>query len=442
MIINFDMPSSIETYKSRLTTYATNNTNTVDSTNNKQKLLVVTFFNLDEHNNNIEMANELVHVLKGYGQKVPRELIKLVQPPPLMSPSWKAAAAGGGEGSGSGSGENVTGSRGRPRPLNAVPVREDSHSPAPDVVGGAQQQQRRQRQFLMSSSNNSSDDDESSSQNINNETTPSGGSGVLRNQPSSPLTTAATTTTMRPNPVRRIRHAEVVLVDQCLIIYGRTWLRLRWPGEQGGFGGFVALSRIEDMVGLQQSQSQQQPPRRRFKSDEDGCGEDEEGSGTTTTMTEYAVEGGGTIQEIHHHPTTSLGGGVDSQQQQQQQQSSTSTTMLAASTSIETPLLCQETTVHYPTSNDFMKLLPLYDDGLKGVILDNGSDDVPEGVTDDLLMGENGEVRSRTLYYCVCSFDVIFISFFSKFFLIVLFIFIFDMCTTARVLSYLSRGNS
>ena len=421
MIINFDMPSSIETYKSRLTSYcANNNTNTVDSTNNKQKLLVVTFFNLDEHNNNIEMANELVHVLKGYGQKVPRELIKLVQPPPLMSPSWKAAAAGGGEGSGSGSGENVTGSRGRPRPLNAVPVREDSHSPAPDVVGGAQQQQRRQRQFLMSSSNNSSDDDESSSQNNNNETTPStGGSGVLQQQQPSPLTTAAaTTTTMRPNPVRRIRHAEVVLVDQCLIIYGRTWLRLRWPGEQGGFGGFVALSRIEDMVGLQQSQSQQQPPRRRFKSEEEeGCGEDEEGSGTTTTMTEYAVEGGGTIQEIHH-PTTGLaslgGGGGGSHQQQQQQQSSTSTTMLAALTSIETPLLCQETTVHYPTSNDFMKLLPLYDDGLKGVILDNGSDDVPEGVTDDLLMGKNGEVRSRILYYCVCSFDVIFIPFFSK----------------------------
>ena len=42
-----------------------------------------------------------------------------------------------------------------------------------------------------------------------------------------------------------------------------------------------------------------------------------------------------------------------------------------------------------------MKLLPLYDDGLKGVILDNGSDDVPEGVTDDLLMGENGEVRDE-----------------------------------------------
>ena len=32
--------------------------------------------------------------------------------------------------------------------------------------------------------------------------------------------------------------------------YGRTWLRLRWPGEHGGFGGFVALSRVEDIAPL------------------------------------------------------------------------------------------------------------------------------------------------------------------------------------------------
>ena len=35
-----------------------------------------------------------------------------------------------------------------------------------------------------------------------------------------------------PAPVRKVRHAEVVLADQCLVAYGRTWLRLRWPGEQ------------------------------------------------------------------------------------------------------------------------------------------------------------------------------------------------------------------
>lgn len=35
-----------------------------------------------------------------------------------------------------------------------------------------------------------------------------------------------------PVPVRKVRHAEVVLADQCLVAYGRTWLRLRWPGEQ------------------------------------------------------------------------------------------------------------------------------------------------------------------------------------------------------------------
>jgi len=49
----------------------------------------------------------------------------------------------------------------------------------------------------------------------------------------------------RPSPVRRVRHAEVVLADQCLAAYGRSWLRLRWPREHGGFGGFVALSWAE-----------------------------------------------------------------------------------------------------------------------------------------------------------------------------------------------------
>jgi hypothetical protein len=45
-------------------------------------------------------------------------------------------------------------------------------------------------------------------------------------------------------PVRRVRHAEVVLVDQVSIHYGRYWLRLRWPGPHGGFAGFIALGLV------------------------------------------------------------------------------------------------------------------------------------------------------------------------------------------------------
>ena len=45
-------------------------------------------------------------------------------------------------------------------------------------------------------------------------------------------------------PIRRIRHAEVILVDEVCSYYGRYWLRLRWPGEQGGFAGYIALGSV------------------------------------------------------------------------------------------------------------------------------------------------------------------------------------------------------
>ena len=47
-------------------------------------------------------------------------------------------------------------------------------------------------------------------------------------------------------PVRRIRHAEVVLVDDVCIAFERHWLRLRWPGYKGGFAGYVALGKIDE----------------------------------------------------------------------------------------------------------------------------------------------------------------------------------------------------
>lgn len=47
-------------------------------------------------------------------------------------------------------------------------------------------------------------------------------------------------------PIRRIRHAEVVLGDDVCIAYGRHWLRLRWPGHKGGFAGYIALGKINE----------------------------------------------------------------------------------------------------------------------------------------------------------------------------------------------------
>jgi hypothetical protein len=49
------------------------------------------------------------------------------------------------------------------------------------------------------------------------------------------------------NPIRRVRHAEVVLVDDVCVAYGRYWLRLRWPGHKGGFAGYIAMARVSDV---------------------------------------------------------------------------------------------------------------------------------------------------------------------------------------------------
>lgn len=42
-------------------------------------------------------------------------------------------------------------------------------------------------------------------------------------------------------PIRRVRHAEVVIVDDVCLAFDRYWLRLRWPGHRGGFAGYIAM---------------------------------------------------------------------------------------------------------------------------------------------------------------------------------------------------------
>lgn len=42
-------------------------------------------------------------------------------------------------------------------------------------------------------------------------------------------------------PIRRVKHAEIVLVDEVSIHFGNYWLRLRWPGKRGGVAGYIAL---------------------------------------------------------------------------------------------------------------------------------------------------------------------------------------------------------
>lgn len=55
--------------------------------------------------------------------------------------------------------------------------------------------------------------------------------------------------------IRRIRHSEVVLVDDVCMSYGRHWLRLRWPGHKGGFSGYIALGKVSEPMPQQISNS-------------------------------------------------------------------------------------------------------------------------------------------------------------------------------------------
>ena len=116
-VIHRDLPPTTETYITRL----------------RLADRVVTLFDAA---NDSGMARGLVHVLRMHGQRVPRELEELVESVESVSPqmahnntdisaAWAAVAAAT---LGSGGGDSA----GRDRPLNAVPLREDSHSPAPD----------------------------------------------------------------------------------------------------------------------------------------------------------------------------------------------------------------------------------------------------------------------------------------------------------------------
>jgi hypothetical protein len=46
--------------------------------------------------------------------------------------------------------------------------------------------------------------------------------------------------------IRKVLHAQVVLVDDVCVAYGRYWVRLRWPGRKGGFAGYIAMHKVKD----------------------------------------------------------------------------------------------------------------------------------------------------------------------------------------------------
>ncbi|KAL7465456.1 hypothetical protein ACHAXS_005787 [Conticribra weissflogii] len=167
-------------------------------------------------------------------------------------------------------------------------------------------------------------------------------------------------------PVRRVRHAEVVLVDQVLVAFRRHWLRLRWPGEHGGFGGFVALGEVEEDRG------------------EGGMGEV-----VSSGMAEAGVlrEGGTRSPDFARDASREAEVNVGF--------ASLKAAPTAGNTASVPLLLCQETNVPYPTSLA-MKLLPRYDDGL-------GMDCGPAaGAEDSIVLEESflGSVKNGEPVFC------------------------------------------
>jgi hypothetical protein len=58
-------------------------------------------------------------------------------------------------------------------------------------------------------------------------------------------------------PIRRVRHSEVVLVDDVCVAFDRYWLRLRWPGTKGGFAGYIALGKIDEPLWIKREPGSQ-----------------------------------------------------------------------------------------------------------------------------------------------------------------------------------------
>ena len=69
-------------------------------------------------------------------------------------------------------------------------------------------------------------------------TPPSSETSSLNGRSTRPWTPSETAAT---SAIRRIRHSEVILVDDVVYQYSNYWLRLRWPGSNGGFAGYVCL---------------------------------------------------------------------------------------------------------------------------------------------------------------------------------------------------------
>mmetsp|Transcript_9014 Transcript_9014/g.22348 ORF Transcript_9014/g.22348 Transcript_9014/m.22348 type:complete len:750 (+) Transcript_9014:172-2421(+) len=183
-------------------------------------------------------------------------------------------------------------------------------------------------------------------------------------------------------PVRRIRHAEVVLVDDVCIAYDRHWLRLRWPGHKGGFAGYVALGKVNETSVSRQALEALQP-RESAAETETTVFASAQRDDFTTTM-RRSQEGGGSRDESEEEDRE--GTDEDGNREDDLQDVASALT----SEPVESiSAFCLRTGIEFPSSG-YMKLMAVYDDGLSPAVSSSPNPTEPifcricrEGLHDD-----------------------------------------------------------
>lgn len=137
-------------------------------------------------------------------------------------------------------------------------------------------------------------------------------------------------------PIRKVRHSELVLVDQVSLHFDSYWLRLRWPGSYGGIAGYILLGGLEDLEEYEVDVWQQRLKGavgdldRPLLKNRDDIMEEEEAN-----------------DDDSDHELT----GAEPEP------------LILNSSEVKVPPKCESTGLFYP-STATMKLLNLYDDGL------------------------------------------------------------------------------
>lgn len=146
-------------------------------------------------------------------------------------------------------------------------------------------------------------------------------------------------------PIRKIRHAEVVLADDVCVAFDRYWLRLRWPGSKGGFAGYIALGKVGETT--------KPRPQEIFVS-----ADNESGAAPVPVESFVAIEYSG--QEEERIVSDEVENDDAARDDEPQENASARSSEPFETTST---LTCLRTGLNFPSSLA-MKLMPGYDDGL------------------------------------------------------------------------------